>query len=131
MSSSASETRAVSVRDVRVSDDELALDLSDGRTVTAPITWYPRLVHATSEERANFLSGGISFLSFQYADDGNKAKSQCVYKWFYESDDSTKDIMVVMLKARLTDPTLHVEALILALIDKKCGHLDKKEVAGK
>jgi hypothetical protein len=42
------------VRDVRVSDDAISVDLFDGRTTTVPLTWYPRLLHATPEERANW-----------------------------------------------------------------------------
>jgi Protein of unknown function (DUF2442) len=36
---------------VRVSDDALIGDLSDGRTVSAPLAWYPRLLHSTAAER--------------------------------------------------------------------------------
>ena len=37
--------------DVSVSDDELIVDLADGRTVSVPLAWYPRLLHATPEQR--------------------------------------------------------------------------------
>jgi hypothetical protein len=43
-----SEARATSVR---VTDDALVVDLSDGRTVLAPLAWYPRLLHGTAPER--------------------------------------------------------------------------------
>jgi hypothetical protein len=36
---------------VRVSDDALIVDLSDGRTVSAPLAWYPRLLYGTAAER--------------------------------------------------------------------------------
>ena len=36
---------------VSVTDGTLTVELSDGRTVLVPTTWYPRLVHATPEER--------------------------------------------------------------------------------
>ena len=39
---------------VRVTRDALAVDLEDGRTVLAPIAWYPRLQHATAQERNNW-----------------------------------------------------------------------------
>jgi len=42
---------------VVVSDDELKVELEDGRTVSAPIVWYPRLCHGTQAERANFEIG--------------------------------------------------------------------------
>jgi hypothetical protein len=44
------EIRATSVR---VSDDALIVDLSDGRTVLAPLAWYPRLLRGTTAERNN------------------------------------------------------------------------------
>lgn len=36
---------------VVVSDDTLSVDLADGRTIAAPLAWYPRLSHATAQER--------------------------------------------------------------------------------
>jgi uncharacterized protein DUF2442 len=39
---------------VEVSETELAVHLKDGRTVTAPLTWFPRLLNATPEQRSNF-----------------------------------------------------------------------------
>ncbi|RKX62224.1 MAG: DUF2442 domain-containing protein [Thermodesulfobacteriota bacterium] len=39
---------------VSVTDDTLTVELSDGRTVSVPTAWYPRLVHATAEERQNW-----------------------------------------------------------------------------
>jgi len=45
------ETPAVKARKVAVTDDTLTVDLSDGRTIAVPLTWYPRLLHGTPEER--------------------------------------------------------------------------------
>lgn len=58
MTSSAREM--VSAVGVVVTDDAVSVELSDGRVVTAPIGWYPRLAHADSEERAawEFVGGG-------------------------------------------------------------------------
>lgn len=39
---------------VTVKGDTLIVDLSDGRTISVPIEWFPRLVHATQEERNNW-----------------------------------------------------------------------------
>ncbi len=39
---------------VSVTDDTLTLELSDGRTISAPLAWYPRLFHATVEERTRW-----------------------------------------------------------------------------
>jgi len=36
------------------SGDTLAVDLADGRSLSVPLAWYPRLLHATPEERASW-----------------------------------------------------------------------------
>ena len=36
---------------VTVTQDTLTVDLNDGRTISAPLAWYPRLLHSTSTER--------------------------------------------------------------------------------
>ena len=44
---------------VSVTEDVLAVQLSDGRDISVPLSWYPRLVHATPEERVHWeLIGG-------------------------------------------------------------------------
>ncbi len=45
---------------VSVTEDALAVQLSDGRDISVPLSWYPRLVHATPEERGRweFIGGG-------------------------------------------------------------------------
>jgi hypothetical protein len=52
MSSSAIETTRPAARDARVSDDALTVDLSDGRVISVPLAWYPRLSHGSPKERA-------------------------------------------------------------------------------
>ena len=39
---------------VIVTDDTLAVDVNDGRTISVPLAWYPRLLHGTPEERNNW-----------------------------------------------------------------------------
>jgi hypothetical protein len=39
---------------VTLTEDSLVVDLMDGRTVSAPLTWYPRLLRGTPGERANW-----------------------------------------------------------------------------
>lgn len=60
MSSLANEARVGRAVRVSVSKDALAVDLADGRTVIAPLAWYPRLLHGTREERDNWrlIAGG-------------------------------------------------------------------------
>lgn len=47
---------------VRVSEDELSIDLLDGRSLTVPLAWYPRLLHASEEQRKNFRIMGGGFV---------------------------------------------------------------------
>lgn len=41
-------------REVTVSEDELTVMLWDGRRVSAPLAWFPRLLRATPEQRQNY-----------------------------------------------------------------------------
>jgi hypothetical protein len=44
---------------VRCTEDSLVVDLADGRTISVPLAWYPRLLEATPEQRARWrISGG-------------------------------------------------------------------------
>jgi hypothetical protein len=42
------------VRDVGFEDDRLVVDLEDGRTISIPLTWFPRLLNATAEQREHW-----------------------------------------------------------------------------
>ena len=45
--------------DVHCTDDDLVVRLADGRTISVPLAWFPRLLHATAEERSRWeLAGG-------------------------------------------------------------------------
>ena len=46
------------VSDVRFTDDAISVDLFDGRTITVPLAWYPRLLNATPEQRDNWKIAG-------------------------------------------------------------------------
>lgn len=54
MSISEQAIRAASARRVNITDLELVADLEDGRTISVPVAWFPRLAHGTPEERANW-----------------------------------------------------------------------------
>jgi len=49
------------VLDVRFDDYSLIVDLMDGRTISAPLAWYPRLANATPQQRANWEKCGGGF----------------------------------------------------------------------
>ena len=60
MSTLVTEIRLARAQRVVVSEEELTVDLDDGRTLTVPLAWYPRLVPGTPEERSNWrlIAGG-------------------------------------------------------------------------
>jgi len=51
MSTSESELIGALALSVSVSNDALVADLADGRTITVPLAWFPRLAHGTPTER--------------------------------------------------------------------------------
>lgn len=46
------------VADVRFDEHRIIVDLMDGRTIAAPLTWYPRLLEASPEQRARWERAG-------------------------------------------------------------------------
>ncbi len=47
------------VLDVQSTDDALSVSLRDGRVITVPLAWYPRLLAATPAQRRNWkIAGG-------------------------------------------------------------------------
>ena len=49
------------VKDVRVSEDTLAVDLIDGRTIVVPLAWFPKLLDSTPEQRRNWRISGAGY----------------------------------------------------------------------
>ena len=59
MNISAPEFNRPRATSARVSNDTLSVELTDGRSLSVPLAWYPRLAHATPAERDNWrLIGG-------------------------------------------------------------------------
>ena len=54
MSAPTTERRLAREQSVEVNDDALTVSLDDGRTISLPLGWYPRLLHATPQERENW-----------------------------------------------------------------------------
>ncbi len=46
--------RQARAENVKVTDEELIVDLDDGRTIIVSLAWFPRLLHGTPEERAHW-----------------------------------------------------------------------------
>jgi hypothetical protein len=54
MNTLAVEIRMSEALNVLLTDDTLSVDLSDGRSISVPIAWFPRLLHSTEQERNNW-----------------------------------------------------------------------------
>lgn len=54
MSFSTAESRLVAATQVAVTDDTLTVELSDGRSISVPLAWYPRLLNGSTEERSRW-----------------------------------------------------------------------------
>jgi hypothetical protein len=49
------------VKNVTFGDDTLSVELMDGRTITVPLAWFPRLLEATVAQRANWKTCGAGY----------------------------------------------------------------------
>lgn len=54
MHTSTIEIEVPAAENITVTEDTLHVDLSDGRTISAPLAWYPRLIYASQAERNNW-----------------------------------------------------------------------------
>jgi len=69
MTSFAVETNPRAV-EIGVTDDELVVHLADGRTVSVPLAWFPRLLHASAAERADLrLIGDGEYINWPVLDE--------------------------------------------------------------
>src|SRR4051812_46220550 len=70
MSISGIEIKEAVAQSVTLTDSALTVDLVDGRTITAPLSWFPRLLHGSERERANWrLIGGGEGLHWPLLDE--------------------------------------------------------------
>lgn len=56
-----SKSAVSKIVDLFTKDDTLTVDLEDGRTISVPIGWYPRLADGTPQERANWEINGAGY----------------------------------------------------------------------
>ena len=54
MRTSTVEAEVPTAENITVTEDTLSVDLSDGRSISMPLVWFPRLVHGTAKERKNW-----------------------------------------------------------------------------
>lgn len=64
------------IQRVTVTDDTLSADLSDGRTISVPLAWYPRLLHSSTKERNDWrLIGSGSGIHWNQIDEDISIKN--------------------------------------------------------
>lgn len=91
MTSPTLDTQHVRVTAVVVADDNLTVELSDGRTVSAPLSWYPRLCHGSPAERSEWrLIGGGRGIHWPRLDEDISVENLTLGKPSAESQVSSK-----------------------------------------
>lgn len=91
MSSSVIEIHEVRAQSVHFDEEMLVVDLMDGRTISVPITWYPRLWYGNPKERNNFLIiGDGSYIHWPDLDEDLSISGILAGKQSGESPESLK-----------------------------------------
>ena len=93
------------VESATITKDTLSVDLSDGRTISVPLTWFPRLFHATPKERNNWrLIGKGQGIHWEDVDEDISVEGLLAGKPSGESQGSFKK-WLSRRSSRLTSPT--------------------------
>jgi hypothetical protein len=91
MTTLAIQIKAPSANNVSISEDTLSVDLSDGRTISVPIEWFPRLVHVRPEERTRWrLIGNGQGIHWEDIDEDISVEGLLAGKSSGESQTSLK-----------------------------------------
>lgn len=79
------------IKQVQITEDTLTVELDDGRTLSVPMAWYPRLQHATPEEKENWrLIGGGQGIHWESIDEDISVQGIIAGKPSGESQASLK-----------------------------------------
>jgi hypothetical protein len=88
MSTSTADVRA---QRIVIINDSLTVDLSDGRSISVPLVWYPRLLHGTPQERNNWrLIGNADGIHWPDLDEDISVENLLRGNPSGESEDSFK-----------------------------------------
>lgn len=96
MSSLTADVRA---QNVVITDDSLTVELNDGRCISVPLTWYPRLLHGTPQERNSWI-GNKEGIHWPDLDEDISVENWLLRKPPGEGQDSFNQ----WLKKRTTNP---------------------------
>ena len=76
---------------VNVTDDAITVELSDARSISVPLAWYPRLLQGTPAERANWeLIGGGKGIHWEDLDEDISVRHLILGRKSSESQASLK-----------------------------------------
>ena len=95
---------------ITVTDDLLTAELADGRIISVPLYWYPRLVHATEDERNNWdLHAGSRHINWEDLDEDisvegllagrRSGESQASLNRWLEARLAGRDVILCELRA--------------------------------
>ena len=91
---------------VTMTNDTLSVDLTDGRTISVPLAWFPRLVHATQEERNNWrLIGHGEGIHWEDIDEDISVEGLLAGKPSGESQESLKKWLQIYKSRRTNHST--------------------------
>ena len=91
MNSLAIEIEIPKVENVIVTDETLSIELSDGRAISVPLAWYPRLLNANLKEKTNWrLIGNGEGIHWEDIDEDISVKALLLGKASGESQQSLK-----------------------------------------
>jgi len=91
MSSLDAEKQDARVQKMQVGDDTLTVDLEDGRSISVPLVWYPRLWYGTFEERNRYeIFGNGTYIHWPDLDEDLTAEGIIAGYRSGESPDSLK-----------------------------------------
>lgn len=81
--------RDLAIQEVHMTEDTLAVDLSDGRSISVPLVWFPRLWHGTDAERGEWrLIGNGAGIHWPALDEDVSVESLILGKPSSESQSS-------------------------------------------
>jgi len=91
MNTSATEIQEARAQNVRASADNVVVELVDGRTLTVPLAWFPRLWYGSEEERGRFeIIGDGSYIHWPDLDEDLSIAGMLAGRRSRESGDSLK-----------------------------------------
>lgn len=107
MTSSPIESAPVTATDVAVTGESLSARLDDGREISVPLAWYPRLLHATAKERQHWiLQAEGRYIHWPHIDEDLSIEGLLAGRASAESESSLQN----WLQARRSGTSLTLEA---------------------